>query len=227
MDLALGQAVSNGQTGAILADLSALQVEIGLDESDIAQVSVGQGAIVTMDAFDDVELIGTITHIAPTAAAESGVVLYEVTVELEPTEIPVRVGMTADVEVVTSSAADALMIPLKAVRSVGGQSFVLRGLREGESAPEGPGNGTFVAPADDQLPEGVSVEDLQTQRLQMGATAGLDGFVMAPVQLGVMTDAYAEVLDGLVEGDVVAVSSSTASATTFGPGGFVMMGGRP
>ncbi|MCD6285852.1 MAG: efflux RND transporter periplasmic adaptor subunit, partial [Anaerolineae bacterium] len=126
MDLQLGQMVNNGQTGVVLADLETLEVEIGLDESGIVQVAVGQPAMVALDAFDDVELSGVVDHIEPTAQSQSGVVLYVVTIVLDPTAIPVRVGMTADVEVVTTSAQGALTIPLKAVQSVNGDSFVGR-----------------------------------------------------------------------------------------------------
>jgi HlyD family secretion protein len=134
MDLQLGQMVNSGQTGVVLADLETLQVEIGLDESDIVQVSVGQPAVVAMDAFDDVGLSGVVDHIEPTAQSQSGVVLYVVTVVLDPTAIPVRAGMTADVEVVTTSAQDALIIALKAVQSVNGNSFVDRRSSDGSFA---------------------------------------------------------------------------------------------
>jgi len=134
MDLQLGQMVNNGQIGVVLADLETLEVEIGLDESDIAKVAVGQPAVVAMDAFDDVELSGVVDHIEPTAQSQSGVVLYVVTVVLDATEIPVRVGMTADVEIVTTSAQGALIIPLKAVKSVNGKSYVDRRASDGSYA---------------------------------------------------------------------------------------------
>jgi len=130
----VGQMMGTSQAAVVLADLSALSVEIGLDESDIVQVAVGQPALVTLDAFDGNELSGAITHIAPTAQAQSGVVLYDVVVALDPTPLPVRAGMTADVAIATESAEDALIIPLKAVRSVDGKNFVMRQLRAGDAA---------------------------------------------------------------------------------------------
>jgi HlyD family secretion protein len=210
IDLILGQTVGNGQTGVMLADLSTLEVEIGLDESDIAQVSEGQPAVVTLDAFDDLELEGVIVHIAPAAEVQSGVVLYPVTVVLAAAEIPVRVGMTADVEVVTSSAADVLTIPLKAVRTLNGRSFVLRRLREGEEAPALPQRDNAQQPGGGQLPTGVSREDLQAMRARIQDQLAVEGFVVAPIELGIVTDAHAEVTRGLAEDDIVLVSSATA-----------------
>ncbi len=138
----VGQMMGTSQAAVVLADLSTLSVEIGLDESDIVQVAVGQPALVTLDAFAGNELSGAITHIAPTAQAQSGVVLYAVTVALDPTPLPVRAGMTADVAIATESAEDALIIPLKAVRSVDGKNFVMRQLRAGEPAPAAAGDAT-------------------------------------------------------------------------------------
>ncbi len=183
----VGQMLGGSQAAVVLADLSMLTVEIGLDESDVVQVAVGMPAIVTLDAFDESELSGVITHIAPTAAAQSGVVLYDVTVALDPTALSVRAGMTADVEIATRSAENVLVVPLKAVRSIDGGNFVLRQLRTGESVPTTPEAGA--------------------------ATQSAQGFVLAPVELGFVTDTQAEVLKGLEEGDVVSVAA-TSTATT-------------
>ena len=211
LSLEVGQIVGAGQVAVVLSNLETLVVEIGLDESDIASVSLGQATSVTLDAFNDVELRGTITAIAPTADMQSGVVLYPVTVALDPTDLPVRAGMTADVEIVTTSAEDVFIVPLKAVRSVGGGTFVLRRLKEGE-APRAPG-----------IEQGQMTETIQ----QMMA----EGFALVPVQLGIVTETYAEVVEGLKAGDIVSVatSSSTSSNETGmpGPGMGFMGGGRP
>lgn len=193
MTLEVGQLVGSGQAVASLADLETLVVEIGLDESDIATVSVGQSSLITLDAFDDVELDGKITEVAPTADVQSGVVLYGVTISLDPTGVPIRDGMTADVEIVTSSAEEVLVIPLKAVRSFGERTLVFRRLREGE-APPVQRSGQF-----------------QDRASALGLP---EGFVPAPVQLGLVTDAYAEIIRGLEEGDVVSVASSTRNSRT-------------
>lgn len=232
VDLEVGQRVSAGQAAATLADLSTLVVEIGLDEVDIALVSVGQETIVLLDAFDDVELRGKITHIAPTAEVQSGVVLYTVEVALDPTDLPARAGMTADVEVVTRSAEDALLVPLKAVRSIDERTFVLRQLREGEEPPA-PGAGPGQrGGGQGQPPASMGVSSGQAAGGDaMGAAFSalqelLDaGFVPAPVELGMITDVYAEITSGLEEGDVVSLATSSTTTTESGePGGPPMPG---
>ncbi|MEA3459326.1 MAG: efflux RND transporter periplasmic adaptor subunit [Chloroflexota bacterium] len=124
-----GEMASAGQPVVVLSDLAALEVDVDLDETDVAQVTIGQEARVSLDAFPDVELTGEVTTIASVATTQSGVVLYPVTIRLVPTDLPVRAGMTADVDIVTASQEDALIIPLRAVKTEGGRSYVDRLVR--------------------------------------------------------------------------------------------------
>ena len=122
----LGEMVSPGQSVVVLNDLTALEVEVNLDETDVVQVTVGQEAQVSLDAFPGVEMAGEVTYIAPTANIASGVVLYPVTIRLTPGELPVRAGMTADVEITTASQEDALVVPLRAVHAEDGRAYIDR-----------------------------------------------------------------------------------------------------
>ena len=129
-----GEWVSPGQPVIVLSDLAVLEVEVNLDETDVAGVMVGQNARLTIDAFPGVELAGEVKYIAPVAQVQSGVVLYPVTVRLKPTDpstnaIPaplLRAGMTADVTVITASRENVLVIPLRAVRTEGEHAYVDR-----------------------------------------------------------------------------------------------------
>jgi HlyD family secretion protein len=126
LDLEIGEMVNAGEPVAVLSDLTVLEVEVNLDETDVARVAVGQEALVSVDAFPDAELSGEVTYVAPVAQIESGVVLYPVTVRLSPTDIPVRAGMTADAEIVSASRDGALIVPLRAVHTEGDQAYVYR-----------------------------------------------------------------------------------------------------
>lgn len=121
-----GEMAGGGQPAVVLSDLATLVVDISLDETDVADVGLGQQAIVTLDAFPGAEITGTVTAIAPVAQVQSGVVLYPVTVRLAPTDLPIRGGMTADVEIVTASRENVLLVPLRAIQSADGETFVLR-----------------------------------------------------------------------------------------------------
>ncbi len=126
LDLKAGESVNGGQTVIVLSDLAAFVIEVNLDETDVVRVGVGQAVVVTLDAFPGIELTGEVTDIAPVANVQSGVVLYPVTIQLSPAEVDARVGMTADVEIVTASKAEALIVPLRAIQSEDGKSYVWR-----------------------------------------------------------------------------------------------------
>ena len=121
-----GEMVSPGQPVVVLSDLAALEVEVNLDETDVVWVAAGQDVQVRLDAFPGVEMAGEVMYIAPTAQTQTGVVLYPVTIRLRPGELPVRVGMTADVEITTASQENALIVPLRAVEIEGEHAYVQR-----------------------------------------------------------------------------------------------------
>ncbi len=94
-----GEWVSPGQAVLLLADLSHLRVETtDLNEIDVAQLEIGDKAIVTFDALPDVVVMGTVTRIAPKDSEGSGV-NYPVIIELDEIPAGLRWGMTAFVDV--------------------------------------------------------------------------------------------------------------------------------
>ena len=121
-----GEMASAGQTAVVLSDVAVLEVEVNLDETDVAQVAIGQETLVSVEAFPGANLAGEVTYIAPVAQIESGVVLYPVTVRLAPTDIPVRAGMTGDVEITSAIQEGALIVPLRAVHTEGERFYVDR-----------------------------------------------------------------------------------------------------
>jgi RND family efflux transporter MFP subunit len=129
-----GEWVSPGQPVIVLSDLAVLEVDVNLDETDVAQVMVGQNAWLTVDAFPGVELAGEVTTIAPVAQVQAGVVLYPVAVRLklaDPStdagQAPrLRAGMTADVTVITASRENVIVVPLRAVKTEGQRAYVDR-----------------------------------------------------------------------------------------------------
>jgi HlyD family secretion protein len=126
VDIGIGEMLNPGQPVVVLSDLTALEVDVNLDETDVARVAVGQEARVSVDAFPGVEMAGEVTYIAPVAETQSGVVLYPVTICLTPSELPVRAGMTADVKITTASQENALIVPLRAVHTEGEHAYVDR-----------------------------------------------------------------------------------------------------
>jgi len=102
---------------AIQIAATPLEVTTSVVEKDVASISVGQPADVTISALSGSTLQGTVISIAPTASSggSSGVVSYDVEIALTDTPAGLRPGMTADVTITTASATGVLSIPARAL----------------------------------------------------------------------------------------------------------------
>lgn len=118
--------LTGGQPAFILTDLSRYHVEADVDEIDIGRVAVGQRATVALDALPGEGLVGEIDQIAPSAQTDTGIVSYGVTVSLLPTDALLRSGMTANVEIVTESRENVLLVPNRfvSIDRLTGRTFV-------------------------------------------------------------------------------------------------------
>jgi HlyD family secretion protein len=127
-NLSVDGLVSPGYPVILLLDTSTLRLSIGVDEMDVRLLEEGQDVQVTLDALPGVEIKGTVERLATEATLESGVVLYDVLVQLEPTTAPLRSDMTANATVAVAELSEVLTIPAWVVRTDRdtGQTFVLR-----------------------------------------------------------------------------------------------------
>jgi len=104
-----------GQPAVIVADPAGFHIKLDVDELDIGQIQMGQTALITVDALEDAQLTGVVARIAPVADTTpmgGGVITtYEVIVNLDPTDQPLRSGMTATVAIITQKAENILIIP--------------------------------------------------------------------------------------------------------------------
>ena len=120
--------LSGGQPAFVLTDLSGYHIDVTVDEIDIGRISVGQPATITLDALPGETLTGQVEQIADTAQLDTGVVTYRVTAQLDPSDAPLRVGMTANVDIVTERRESVLLVPNRFVRidRTSSQTFVDR-----------------------------------------------------------------------------------------------------
>lgn len=99
-----------------LADMAHLQVALAVDEVDVGVLAVDQPAVVTFETWPGDVITGTIQSIAPKATDNtSALVSYEVLVALASSNLPVRIGMTADADLVTAERQNVLLVPSKAI----------------------------------------------------------------------------------------------------------------
>lgn len=124
LDLAQGAFVQAGRPVITIADLDHLQIKLSIDETDIPRVQVGQPVSLDLDAFPGEEVNGFVREIAPAATTVQGVVNYDVVIDVSPTTIPVKAGMTANANVQVARKENVLLIPTRSIRAQGSKRIV-------------------------------------------------------------------------------------------------------
>lgn len=122
-----GEAISAGlqaPTFVTLVDLTRLQADAFVDETDIGKIAPGQAAVLTVDAFPDREFRGTVTAILPKASIQQNVVYYDTVITLEPAGGLLRPDMTANVTILVGERRGSLVVPNQAIRREGGEKVV-------------------------------------------------------------------------------------------------------
>lgn len=121
--------VEPGQTitiqDALLVMSDRLCVKAQVDETDISQVKLNQKVEVTLDAYAEHPMEGTVVHIAYESKTVNNVTTY--LVDIIPTQIPdfMKSGMTANVVFTTSEKEDTLLLPASAIQKENGKFKVL------------------------------------------------------------------------------------------------------
>ena len=100
----------------IARDLSHMQIEATVDESDIGQIRQGQSVRFTVQAYPDKTFLGEVTQIRLQPKTISNVVNYTVIVQAENNQGLLLPGMTATVDFLVARVADALLVPNAALR---------------------------------------------------------------------------------------------------------------
>lgn len=103
---------------------NALQLVAMVDETDIANVKPGNPVTFTVDSYPSRDFPGTVESIAPKATIVSGVVNYEVTIDINKYAKLLKPDMTANV-MIRTSLHQALLLPVEAVHKDEDQTFVL------------------------------------------------------------------------------------------------------
>jgi HlyD family secretion protein len=110
---------TNALAGASLmkiADTSAIQAELKVDEADIARVTIGQSVDVYATAFPETALKGKVQRIALAPTLENQARTYEVVVLMEaPEGVALRSGMSARADIFLGDGDRRLAVPVEAV----------------------------------------------------------------------------------------------------------------
>jgi HlyD family secretion protein len=195
-----------------VADMSVIEAEVEVDETDIPLVQMGQQAKVTIDAISGRTFNGKVTEIGNSpiqaAGAQTGAqrtaTNFKVVITLDEQVPEVRPGFTCTAEITTATRAAAVAVPIQAL-SVRELVYDDKGNIVRTPRPPQPrfSFGTKVEPA---VSASTTTELLPGQRREEveGVFLVRDGKAeFIPVKLGIAGERYFEVVGGLKEGDRV------------------------
>ncbi len=108
--------VGGGTTTMRVIDLSRIYAIAAVDEADISGVQPGVRAIVTADAYKDMEFSGKVVRVAATGVVESNVVTFDVKVEVDSEKKHLlKPEMTTNVTFLVDSRKNVITVPAGAV----------------------------------------------------------------------------------------------------------------
>lgn len=189
-----------------IADMSVIESEVEVDETDMPDIALGQPAKVTIDAIADKTFTGKVTEIGnspiQTAGAQAGgarqATNFKVVVTLDSPIAEVRPGFTCTADITTARRAKVVAVPIQAM-TVREMVLDTNGAIVREPRPDRR-RGRTVEPS-------VSAAELkagQTRKELEGVFVLRDDrAVFVPVQTGIAGDKYFEVMSGLKEADRV------------------------
>jgi HlyD family secretion protein len=164
-----------------ISDLSVMEVEVEVDETDVVGVRIGQKAEVRVDAFPEENIQGDVTEIGSSALQNLTSVDeskdFKVVITLKNPPPGLKPGLSASADIITAQKKDVLAIPISAL--------VLKETEGQDSAK------------DKQQEEGVYL--VQDSRVKF-----------APVQKGIMGELMIEIISGLQEGQQVVIGPYSA-----------------
>ena len=172
-----------------ISDMSQLETKVKVDETDVSRISLGDSAVVQIDAFPDTTFIGRVVEISNSsvrgatagAAATDQAIDYEVTVRILNAPAETRPDFSSTAKIVTDTRGQVLSIPIIALT-----------VRENEQlqTTDGPPN---AAPA--------TTPQVGKRDVEGVFVVGADNKVtFRPVRVGIAGEKHFEVLDGLEAG---------------------------
>jgi HlyD family secretion protein len=187
-----------------VADMSVIEAEVEVDETDIPAVSLGQKAKVTIDAMPGKSFTGKVTEIgnspiqAAGSSAASQATNFKVKVTLDG-EIPdVRPGFTCTAEITTATRQQVITVPIQATAvrevTVDKEGNIVR------DEVKGPQRGRPVPAQAQDLKPGQERKELEGVFVVRDNKA-----VFTPVKTGIAGEKYFEVVSGASVGDQVIV----------------------
>jgi HlyD family secretion protein len=197
-----------------IADMSVLEAEVEVDETEIPSVALGQIAKVTIDAVPDRTFKGHVTEVGnspiQTSTQNSGqrqATTFKVVITLDEDVPDVRPGFTCTAEITTATRKDVVSVPIQAL-TVREMLYDDKGEMVRETPQRRRRGSSVVEPtvsASNEPPPG------HTRKETEGVFVVIDNkAVFTPVKVGIAGEQYFEVLSGLKAGDQVITGPFTS-----------------
>jgi HlyD family secretion protein len=199
-----------------LADMSVIQAEVEVDETNIPHVELGQRAKITIDAIPDKSFKGHVAEIgnSPIQAAGSGAASstqatnFLVKVMIDEPIPDVRPGFTCTADITTATRKEVISVPIPAVAvrelvfDANGQ--VVKEPRSDKRRRPGAGGGSSSGGGVETVASAAELKPGQTRKEVEGVFVVRDGRAeFVPIKMGIAGDKYFEVLTGIKTGDQV------------------------
>jgi HlyD family secretion protein len=180
----------------IALDLTKMQVDTNVSESDIGGISEGKEASFTVDAYPGVRFAGAIRQVRLAPINVQNVVTYNVVVAVDNQDLRLKPGMTANVSIIVAQKDQVLKVPSAALR------FTPPGDRGETRAVRAEASGA-------ERPQGGAGSNASMKTIWKLSQTGEPEPVL--IQAGISDGVSTEVLSGsLAEGDQVIVGIETA-----------------
>ena len=102
-------------TAITLVDTNSIKFKGLIDEIDIMKVKPGQKVSITVDAIPNKVFTGTVKFISPFGVASGNVIKFAITIQLDPTDVELRGGLSATADISIYSAKDVLLVPVSVI----------------------------------------------------------------------------------------------------------------
>ena len=102
----------------IATDLTKMQVDANVSESDIGGIKDGDKATFTVDAYSKRLFEGTVTEVRQSPQTVQNVVTYDVVVSVDNSDLALKPGLTAATRIIIDQRADVLRVPNQALRYI-------------------------------------------------------------------------------------------------------------
>jgi HlyD family secretion protein len=197
-----------GGTFIQISDISTLQVLAAVNESDTANLKVGEPAQFTVSAYGNRIFTGTVSAISPFGQTVSNVVTFPIPIDVNNDDLQnanLLPGMTASVTIVVVQRPNVVLIPVNAINFARTATGTVNGIPPLITTSQASSALAQARQLRTQLiDQNPSVaQDNPIPAYVIEQPAGQTSFITVPVVLGLTDDTYYVVLQGLSPGDIV------------------------